>query len=132
MMAKSNGRRSSDDPKWVECKKLVDKRDKRNCQFDRCISAKEFHQLDKKGPVTLDRAHILSASANPEQIYNIKNIITLRRFIHTRMDDYQCPLIGESIELNKHWYWWWRIYNKLICDYDENIDYEMLLKSVIK
>jgi len=126
-MSNGNGRRSSDDPCWIETKKLVDKRDKKACQFDKCLTAKEFHQLKTGSPITLDRAHILSAANFPDQIYNVKNVITLRRFIHRRMDDYQCPLSGSPIKLNLHYYWWWRILNRAVEKYSESTDYEELL-----
>lgn len=124
-------RRSSDDPQWIETKKIIDKRDKRCCQFERCLSAKEFYQLQKGSPTTLDRAHIFGAAAHLELIYNPKNIITLRRFIHRRMDDYQNPLNGETIDIKEHFYWWYRIKNHKVADYDPEIDYELLLQQEI-
>jgi len=124
-------RRSSDDEKWVETRKLIDKRDKRMCQFEDCLSAKEFYSLKTGSPLNLDRAHILAASAYPDQIYNLKNIITLRRFIHRRMDDYQSPLTGDPIDINTHFYWWWRILNKSTEKYNKETDYELLLKEKI-
>jgi len=124
--------RSSDDPKWCETKKIVDKRDKRTCQFERCLSAKEFYQVVSGSPKTLDRAHILAASAHPEHLYNIKNVITLRRFIHQRMDEFRSPLNGQPIELNEHFWWWLRILQRKYIEYDVTKDYELLLMQEIK
>ena len=131
-MGNGNGRRSSDDPKWVETKKIVDKRDKRQCQFERCLTAKESYQLEKGSPVTLDRAHILSAANYPDQIYNPKNVITLKRFIHRRMDDYQCPLTGSPVNKNLHFFWWYRILKKSTELYNDNTDYELELLVAIR
>ena len=126
------GRRSSDDPLWVEAKKQIDKRDKHQCQFERCLTAKEFHQLRPGSPKNLDRAHIFSAANFPNLLYTLKNVITLRRYIHQRMDDYQCPLTGDPIEINQHYWWWIRILNHSTEAYNELIDYEELLKTAIK
>jgi len=125
------GRRSSDDPKWKLTKAAVDKRDKRRCQFDRCLLAKEAHSLRNGGPTTLDRAHIFAASTWPEQIYNTKNIVTLKRFLHRRLDDYQSPLDGTPISHNERMWWFYRIYTKSHLHYDENEDYELKLKTEI-
>jgi len=130
MMA-ADYRRSSTDEEWQKVKKLVDQRDKRSCQFIKCLSAKEAHQLQNGSPTTLDRAHIFSAANFPDLVYNPKNVITLKRFIHMRMDNYQSPINGDPIELNEHWYWWYRIFNKTICEYKPELDYEVLLKSGI-
>jgi len=132
-MYMANGHnRSSSDPKWKITKDIVDKRDKRSCRFERCISAKEYNQLIQGSPKTLDRAHIFAASAHPELLYNPNNVITLRRFIHRRMDDFTNPLNGESISLQEHWYWWYRIYTHKIIKFDENTDYELLMIQEIK
>lgn len=125
------GRRSKEDPKWQEVKKIVYDRDKDSCQFMKCLSMKEFFMLKQGVQKNIDPAHIFSASSEPTQIYNPKNIICLTRFIHRRMDDYQSPLDGSDIDLNTHYYWWWRIYNKKIASYDKDVDYKKLLKEEI-
>jgi len=126
------GRRSSDDPKWAETKKIVDKRDRRQCQFEKCLSLKESYQLKIDGPTVLDRAHIFAASARPDQIYNPKNVITLRRFIHQRMDGYKNPITGDPIDYNETMFWWHRILKKFVDDYEPDVDYEELLKAEIR
>jgi len=131
MMANGH-RRSADDPKWLATKSIVDKRDKRSCQFARCLSAKEAHQLISGIPTTLDRAHIFSAANYPDMIYNAKNVITLRRFIHRRLDDYQCPLTGQTTSIQEHYWWWYRIVTHQMIKYDETIDYEELLLSAVR
>lgn len=121
------GRRSSVDPEWQKCKEIVRKRDKGRCQFQYCISIKESFELKAGTQKELDPAHILSAGSNPELIYNPDNVITLQRYIHRRMDNYENPLNGKSVSVNEHYYWWWRIKNHKIAEYDENITYKDLL-----
>jgi len=124
-------RRDSKDPEWIKCKSAVDKRDKRQCQFERCLSAKEYHQLRRGSPSSLDRAHILSAASRPDKIYNPNNVITLKRYIHRRMDDWQCPLTGEPADANTHFWWWKRIKTHSMEAYDPYIDYELELLGII-
>lgn len=121
------GRRTTLDPKWQKCKEIVRKRDKGRCQFQYCISIVEAHKLIVGTQKELDPAHILAASDRPELIYNPDNVITLQRYIHRRMDNYENPLTGESISLNEHYYWWWRIKNHKVAEYDENVNYKDLL-----
>jgi hypothetical protein len=110
-------------------KAAVDSRDHRQCRLLKCLSVKESHQLKAGTEKAIDRAHIFAASAFPDQIYNAANVVTLSRWAHRRMDNYQNPITGEPLELSEHYYWWWRILNHLIADYDENIDYEQLLRD---
>lgn len=119
------------DPKWENCKQIVDKRDKRQCQLLKCLSVTEFHQLKDGTPKTADRCHIFCRSVYPKLIYNSNNIITLSRFIHRRMDDYCDPISGENIDSHYHYYWWYRIYFHLIEKYDSEKDYEQLLLDKI-
>jgi hypothetical protein len=120
------------DPLYEKVKKEVDLRDKRCCQFSRCLSIKESYQFIDGSPKTLDRCHIFSRSSHQKLIYIKNNIISLQRFIHRRMDDYKNPLTNENIDINKHFYWWWRIKNHCIEDYDEEIDYEEILMKEIR
>ena len=120
-----------DHQKWEEVKKIVDQRDKRSCQFIKCLFIPEFHQLKKEYPSQIDRCHIFASGSHPEQTYNPKNIITLNRTYHKRMDEYRNPVTGDSCDLKEHWYWWWRIYKKQPYKYNENTDYEYLLKAEI-
>lgn len=125
------GKRSKDDPKWKQVKDFVYKRDKNSCQFLKCLSMKEYFQLKKGTQFNIDPAHIFSAASEPSQVYNVKNVICLTRFIHRRMDDYQNPLTGKDIDLNTHYYWWWRIYKHTIEGYDKDKDYKEMLKKEI-
>jgi hypothetical protein len=119
------------DLKWEECKKLVDSRDKRQCQFIRCLSITEFHQLKKLNNRNIDRCHIFSRSSFPDLIYNPNNIITLQRFIHERIDAWKDPLSGENIDIEYHFYWWWRIFNHSMENFDIEKNYELeLLKKI--
>jgi hypothetical protein len=120
-----------EDPKWDKACRLVDKRDNRRCQFDKCISLKEAHLLVNGSPKILDRAHILARSSYPNLKYNPNNIITLQRFIHNRMDHFQSPLTGEPVDLNLHYYWWYRIKTRSMEDYLDNKDYFGSLLSLI-
>jgi hypothetical protein len=126
------GRRTSADPKWAETKKLVDARDKRQCRLMMCLSITESKQLRAESEKTLDRCHIFAASAHPDLIYNVNNIVTLTRFIHRRMDNFKHPLSGENIPPNENFYWWHRILTKSIEKYNEELDYEQLLIAKIK
>lgn len=128
----SVGRRSSEDPKWTECKEQVRKRDKGRCQFQFCISLKEAYLLKDGSQKALDPAHVISASVDPTIIYNPKNVVTLQRFIHRRMDNFQNPLTGEDLNShNEHWYWWWRITQHKSINYDENTDYKELIYNYV-
>lgn len=124
-------RRGKDDPYWKECKDIVDKRDKKRCRFLACISAKEYYMMKGEGQSQIDHAHIFSASSEPSLIYEPKNVVCLTRFIHRRMDDFKNPLTGKPVELNEHYYWWYRIFTARIFDFDVNINYEKLLKQEI-
>lgn len=130
-MKQKYGRRSKDDPKWQEVKDIVYKRDKCSCRLAKCLSMKEYFSLKKGFQQNVDPAHIFSASAEPSQIYNPKNIVCLTRFVHHRMDSYQSPLDGSDVDLNTHYYWWWRIYKSSIEDYDAERDYKQMLREEI-
>ena len=120
------------DPKWDKVCKLVDIRDGRRCQFDKCLSIKESHQLIISEPKRVDRCHILSRSLYPELIYNINNIITLSRYIHRRMDNFENPLNGSNLDDKLHFYWWYRILFHRIEKFNEDVDYKELLLNKIK
>ena len=120
------------DPLWEDCKRRVDLRDKRQCRLIRCLSASEFHQIKSGTPTRIDRCHIFSRSSFPELIYNINNIISLQRFIHQRMDNYQSPITGDLISVEEHFYWWWRIFCKKIEKFNPEINYEIELIKLIK
>jgi hypothetical protein len=126
------GRRSALDPEWKRVKAEIDRRDKRQCRLLLCLSITEAKQLKYGSEKTLDRAHIFAASSRPDLIYNTNNIVTLTRFIHRRMDNYQSPVSGENISLQEHYYWWWRILTKSIEKYNDTLDYEQLIISKIK
>ena len=126
-----HNRRGKNDIYWENCKQQVDKRDKRTCQFIRCLLAKEAYSLKTGSPAILDRAHIFAASSHPNLIYNVNNVITLSRYIHRRMDDYQDPLTGDPIDVNTHYYWWLRIKTHKFVEYDADTDYEQELTRII-
>lgn len=124
-------RRDGDDAEWKKCKEQVDRLCRKRDVFQFCISAKESYLLKPGNEKQLDHAHIYSASAYPDQIYNPKNVVLLSRYIHRRMDDYKNPLTGEPVDLNEHYYWWWRIAARKIADYNPDENYDILLRQLI-
>lgn len=127
-------RRSANDAEWQNVKKVVSQRDRNRCRMQFCMSTKEFYQLkapDGKDVKNLDHAHIFSAGAEPSQIYNKKNIVLLSRGFHRRMDNYQDPITGEPIDLDHHYYWWYRIYHKSTEAFNPEKDYKAILKEEI-
>lgn len=118
---------------WQKTKNIVDKRDKRSCQFLKCLTLTEASLLKRGQELSKDRCHIFSRSSRPDLKYNPDNIITLCRFIHRRMDNYQDPITGQTnMDINYHFYWWWRIKNKKREKYNSSIDYEELLLSQMR
>lgn len=124
------GRRSSADPFWQECKRKVDQRDKCQDIFKMCLSAKEYHLCKPGNQMQIDHAHVFAASEEPEHIYNPKNVVCLVRWVHRRMDDYQNPLNGESVDRNEHFYWWYRIVTHSVISYNPEEDWEMKLRKI--
>lgn len=125
------GRRSFEDEEWQACKKVVRERDKGKCRFKSCLSVTEFYQIKPGTPANLDPAHVIPVSEDSKIMYNPRNVVTLTRFIHRRMDDYKSPLTGEDITKNEHYYWWWRILENKVACYDENVDYKALVLEYI-
>ena len=125
------GRRTAMDEKWMQTKREVFKRDGGRCRFEDCLTAAEAYSLVPGVCETLDPAHVISVSDDVTQTYNPKNVITLRRFIHRRMDAYQNPLNGRSITANEHYWWWWRIITRRTDVYDELTDYKSLVLGLI-
>lgn len=115
-----------------DCRRLVDLRDRGICQFTRCLTAVEFNQLKVGSPGNVDRCHIFPRSSYPELINNSNNIITLRRFIHRRLDDWLCPLTGNVIDLRYHYFWWYRIFLRKIENFNSEFDYELELLEKIR
>lgn len=126
------GRRSSIDPEWQKCKAIVYARDNNRCQFYKCLTATEAYSISgDRTQHEVDPAHIFAASHNPDLIYEPKNVILLERWVHRRMDNYQSPITGLSIDLNEHYYWWYRIFKRMYVQYDESVDYKDILYGEI-
>lgn len=123
---------NEEDLEWAECRKRVDKKWGKRCIFEQCISITESKQIILGNPTRIDRCHILSRSQYPELKYNENNIVPLQRFIHKRMDEYRDPISNEYIDLNKHYYWWYRIHEKKIIKYDQETDYEIMVRKSIE
>lgn len=105
-------KRSSQDPKWVELKKKVRKRDK-SCRLMKILSAKEMILLAKHAPraqlMTCDTAHCFGVGPYPHMCYNIENTVLLNRFSHECLDSFKSPVTGEKIEEREVELWWGRI-----------------------
>lgn len=129
--ASTVGRRTAEDAQWTAAKKEVAARDGKRCRLEKCLSCVEAAQLIQGVCSILDPAHVIPVSEDPTQVYNTRNIVSLRRFIHRRMDAFQNPLTGQPISKNEHYYWWWRILEARIAEYDPATDYKALVLSFI-
>ena len=56
-----------------------------------------------------DGAHIIARSQSPTNIYNIKNVVLLSRFFHSRIDQGLDLITGEFIGFEGSKRWWERI-----------------------
>jgi hypothetical protein len=127
-------KRSKDDIEWQALKKRIKERDKNMCRGLRCMSTgeyKEFLNSHPAGLAPLDPAHILEVSTDGDLCYVDKNILTLCRGFHTRIDSLQDPITGNSCSLNRRFYWLWRCIKSEIIHYDEDTDYQQLCRDYI-
>jgi len=130
--SKNSGRRGLEDEEWKKVKEFVRKRDKNSCRLLACLSPVEAVSIEPGFPSMLDCAHVFAASTRPDLIYTPNNVVLLRRFVHSRMDNYIDPVTARYIDLNFHYYWWHRILTKKVAPYDATLDYEsMTLKLVL-
>ena len=106
------GRRGSDDKKWQDVKKKVEKRDQGRDRMELALSLVEYKILRteaKQYIKTIDPAHVITVSRNYSMCYDEDNIISLNRYSHENLDSYRDPITGRSItreEVNK---WWVRL-----------------------
>ena len=106
------GRRGSDDKKWQDVKKKVEKRDQGRDRMELALSLVEYKILRaeaKQYIKTIDPAHVIPVSRNYSMCYDEDNIISLNRYSHENLDSYRDPITGRSItreEVNK---WWVRL-----------------------
>lgn len=127
-------RRDSNDVEWQNVKKRIKKRDKNRCRLCEIMTIKEFLLFQKSNPVNtgLDPAHCLPVSTHPGLCYVDKNIYSLCRTHHTRIDDFISPITGNACSMNRHYWYWWRIINRSSEDYNKETDYEELVKSFLE
>ena len=101
------------DYKWLELKEELVFRDG-SCLVMKILTPQEISIVEKLDGYWLnnkfvDGAHIKSRAELPKQIYNIKNVVLLGRFFHTRIDNYQDLITGENISKEQVAQWWTRI-----------------------
>lgn len=99
------------DEKWENCKKIVDKRDNRQCRLfplltieERKLVEKQLHGYNK----VLDRAHVFRRTIKHMK-YMTDNVYTLYRLFHNRLDQYLDPIYGTPISVEESIKWWKRI-----------------------
>lgn len=101
-----------EDEQWTEVRKQVFLRDKNQCQF--CVTlTKEEYEVIKPNlwgvMKTLDPAHIFSRGAFPHLKYEVSNIVTLSRYIHSCLDNCMDPFTQERIGKEEAKEYWIRI-----------------------
>ena len=109
------GRRSADDAKWKEAKRLVAKRDSGNCRLLRVISARDAGVLCRNARQqlqTVDPAHIYPVSKYIRLTYEPDNIVSLNRYSHEMLDTCRDPITGGSISKDDVYVWWEKIAGK--------------------
>ena len=105
-------RRDSSDPKWLELKEIVKKRDKGQCQLLSKLSPQEFLLLTKQAGSRaniLDPAHCFGAGSFPHLVYDKDNVVLLNRYSHDMLDYFKNPISGKPIDREEHTRWWKRI-----------------------
>ena len=125
--------RDKDDEEWQATKADVHKRDNNRCRLCTILTFKEKLIFDRTHPsqAHLDCAHVFPVSTHPTQVYNRKNVYLLCRDHHHRIDDYISPVTTKSISMNRHYWWWYRIINNTTEDYDQNRDYEEVVRQQV-
>ena len=106
------GRRGSDDKKWQDVKKKVEKRDQGRDRMELALSLVEYKILRteaKQYIKTIDPAHVIPVSRNYSMCYDEDNIISLNRYSHSNLDSCKDPVTGESISGEEVISWWIRL-----------------------
>lgn len=101
------------DYRWEELKKEIIIRDQ-SCLALKILTKEELRIVEKQDGFWLsqkfnDGAHIISRSQSPTNIYNIKNVVLLSRFFHSRIDQGLDLITGEFIGFEGSKRWWERI-----------------------
>ena len=122
--------RDKDDTEWQKVKKKVIKRDI-HCRLCNILTITEKIYFDKSHPTrkNLDCAHVFPVSTHPLMVYQPDNIYLLCREHHSRIDDFNSPITGKQISINRHFWWWWRVINKSTEKYNKDIDYKSLVSQ---
>lgn len=124
------------DEKWQVIKEKEFKRDNYQCQLLKKLNYSEKKIFEENTPKTqrenLDPAHILRKSQYPCYYYNTKNIITLNRASHNRLDHNQDPLTGRQISRNEVELWWKRIIGKSRKEFLSNLEEDLDRLNIIK
>jgi predicted nucleic acid-binding protein len=110
------------DYKWIEVRETVKLRDGNMCRLYPTLTKEEKIYLLKSQKdnlwlnKTLDPAHVLSRSSTPCLVYDPENIVILGRLFHSRLDNLQNPLTGESVSVEERNQWWIRIVGQELWD----------------
>lgn len=108
---KSSGfSKGNDDQQWVEVRAFVRQRDQ-VCRLWLILTAKERvyvlqkHHADYRMLSMLDPAHIKAKGSHPELYYEPDNIVLIRRYFHTLLDTFKCPVTQKPInqEYREKW-----------------------------
>ena len=100
------------DDKWEITKNIVDRRDRRKCQFYRILTISERKAIESEligVAKKVDRAHIFGKGSNPHMKYNSSNVITIYHIFHQRLDTYRHPLYDTPIDSEERDEIWSRI-----------------------
>jgi len=104
--------RDQTDDRWNITKQIVDRRDRRKCQFYRILSITERKVIESEligVAKKVDRAHIFGKGPYPNMKYNPANVITLYHIFHQRLDTYRHPLYDTPINSEERDSIWCRI-----------------------
>ena len=103
------------DEQWEEVRRLVRERDEGCCRFVKILSVGESKSAHDKGVAiyegTLgsDTAHVIRRSQSSRLYYDPRNLVTLQRIVHQRLDTYRNPLTGKSATREETDTWWKRL-----------------------
>jgi len=100
------------DERWGAVREEIFTRDGHRCRLKSILSIQElrlFKEHDGYFMNTLDGAHVIARSISKNLYYEPRNIITLDRVFHSRLDFNKCPLTGKGITRQEKEWWWIRI-----------------------
>lgn len=97
------------DERWERVKAEVFERDEHNCRIQSL--------LGHYSSLPVDPAHVIRRSQSKKLYYDKRNIVSLSRLYHTRLDSYLDPLTGKSITREEADSWWKKIVGQETWDY---------------